>query len=515
MKVDKIPFRDTNAFPPLFLDYLEEKKNLQPFYHRFPCPENFKEQIRDKEFSKNDRETLVAQLRLQYGPLLSEPVGKNLTLLEKENSFTVTTGHQLTLLTGPMYFIFKIITVINTCKKLSAQFPEYNFIPVFWMAGEDHDFDEIKSTRISGQEIVWNTSQTGAVGRFHLEGMKDVLQKIDIPLFKKAFAENETLSQAVRHYVNALFGEEGLIVIDADNRELKRKLIPVMREDIFNQSSKAVVDSSSERLEKSGYKAQVHARPINFFYLDKGLRGRIEKQGNFQVAGTDLKFSEAALKKIIEDEPEKISPNVILRPLYQELILPNLSYVGGPGELAYWFQLKDLFSRHHIPFPILQPRNFAITVDNTAARLVNKTHLPVSSFFKDKNEIFSEWLSRQSDRQFSYQPSAKKIQEAFGEIKKHASQVDPTLEKYIQAMEHRAQQSIEKAEEKTVRAMKRKHSDRLRQIENVKDRLFPNGGLQERVENFLTLQTLHPTFLEDVKKAFDPFDYHFNLLRYD
>lgn len=515
MKTGKIPFRDTYAFSPLFLDYMEEKENLQSFYRRFPRPENFKEQIRDKKFSRADREILVAQLRLQYGHLLTEPVAQNLNLLEKENTFTVTTGHQLTLLAGPMYFIFKIITVINTCQKLAALFPEFHFVPVFWMASEDHDFEEIKSACISGQELVWNTSQTGAVGRYRLEGMKEVLQKADFPIFKRAFAESETLSRAVQHYVNALFGKEGLVVIDADNRELKRKLIPIMYEDIFNQSSKAVVDSSSERLEKAGYKAQVHARSINFFYLDKGIRGRIEKQGNFRVAGTELQFSEAELKKIIEEEPEKISPNVILRPLYQELVLPNLSYTGGPGELAYWLQLKDLFSTHHIPFPILQPRNFALIIDHVTARLISRTGLPIHSFFKNKNEIFKEWLSLQNDLQFSYQPSAQKMQEAFEEIKNHASQVDPTLEKYIQAIRHRTGKNIDKAREKTLRAMKRKHSDRFRQIENIKERLFPKGSLQERVENFLTLQTLHSTLAEDVRKAFDPFDYNFNLLCYD
>ena len=515
MKAEKIPFCDTRAFSPLFLDYIEEKKTLQPFYNRFPRPENFIEQIRDKKFSQADRENLVAQLRLQYGSLLTEPVGKNLDLLKKENSFTVTTGHQLTLLTGPMYFIFKIITVINTCKKLAAQFPEFNFIPVFWMASEDHDFEEIKSACISGQEIVWHTSQTGAVGRFHLGGMEEVLQKIDAPLFANAFAESKTLSQAVRHYVNALFGNEGLTVIDADNRELKRKLIPLMMEDIFNQSSKQTVENSSQELENLGYKAQVNPRGINFFYLDKNIRGRIEKQATFQVAGTDLKFSEAELKKIIEEEPEKISPNVILRPLYQELILPNLSYVGGPGELAYWFQLKDLFSKRRLPFPILQPRNFALAADHAAARLASKTNLPLKSFFKNKHEIFGEWLSQQPDMQFSYQASAKKIQEAFDEIKKHAAQADPSLEKYILAMTRRALQSTEKAEEKTTRALKRKHSDRLRQIENVKDRLFPRGGLQERTENFLALQTQYPSFLQDAMNAFDPFDYRFTVLRYD
>src|SRR5690606_8030207 len=158
---------------------------------------------------------------------------------------------------------------------------------------------------------------------------------------------NKTLSDAVRHYGNALFQSEGLVVIDADNAALKKDFEPVIHDDIFNGESKRCVDKTNAALTDLGYKTKVYSSDVNFFYVRDNIRGRIEKvDAHYKVIDTEITFTSEALKAEIGDHPERFSPNVILRPLYQEIILPNLAYIGGPAEVIYWLQLKSVFTHH-------------------------------------------------------------------------------------------------------------------------------------------------------------------------
>ena len=363
MQLDKIALADTHAFSPFFLDYVDQKETLTSYFNRYPLIENFKAQISEKSaFPSAHRDVLVAELQKQYkGLTVSKAVSENILLLKNPKTFTVTTGHQLNIFTGPLYFVMKIVTAINTCKQLKAKYPEYDFVPVYWMATEDHDYDEIKYFNLYGKKYVWETDQTGAVGRFNTKGLDALANEVpgDVTIFKEAYLKSKTLSQAVRHYVNELFGKEGLVALDGDDRSLKALFRDSMQKDIFNQEYKAVVDATNAGLEELGYKTQVFCRDINFFYLDNGVRSRIEKDGaGFKVVDTEISFSADDIKKLIQEEPEKFSPNVILRPLYEETILPNLAYIGGPAEVIYWLQLKEMFTRAGTPFPILMPRNF-------------------------------------------------------------------------------------------------------------------------------------------------------------
>jgi uncharacterized protein YllA (UPF0747 family) len=182
MNLQKIPFRSTHAFSEDFLKYMEAHPPLRPFYSRFPDISNFGEQIRDKSatFSEASRKILAQTLERQYAaiPTVSQPVKDNLQALLRKNCFTVTTGHQLNIFTGPLYFIYKIVTVINACKQLSARYPDSRFVPVYWMASEDHDYEEIKSFRLNGKVYTWETRQQGAVGRFNTKELLDIVQQL-------------------------------------------------------------------------------------------------------------------------------------------------------------------------------------------------------------------------------------------------------------------------------------------------------------------------------------------------
>ena len=465
------------------------------------------------------RQTLAKVLQQQYISVPGIPaVQQNIEALQQPNTFTVVTGHQLNIFTGPLYFIFKIVTVINTCKKLKALYPDYNFVPVYWMASEDHDYNEIKYFRLYGKKYSWGTNQTGAVGRFSTKDLLPLLNEVpgDISIFREAYTKGKSLSDAVRQYVHTLFGKEGLVVVDADNAELKSIFKDVIRQDILDNTTKKLVDQTNTVLENEGYKIQVFCRDINFFYLDKDLRSRIEKSGDsYQVVDTDIVFSEGEIKKLIEEHPERFSPNVILRPLYQEMILPNLAYVGGPSEVVYWLQLKSVFEHFHTPFPMLMPRNFAMVMEHTVMRKFEKTGLELKDLFEDKNYIFNHWVLKHSPRNLTVGAERKQVLDLFEELKKRSDAIDTTLTAYIGAEGKRALNSLEKIERKLLRAEKRLHTDKLKQIEAVKDILFPNGSLQERTDNFLNFYQQDKAFIDKLIEKFDPFDYQFNILSYN
>lgn len=521
MKLHHVDFPDTHTFSDSFLDYISGKATLKPFYHRAPEISNFKQQLEEKanSFSTATRNQLVASLQKQYDKVeVSETVKNNITSLNDSRTFTITTGHQLNIFTGPLYFIYKIVTVVNTCKILKQQYPEYNFVPVYWMASEDHDYDEIKSFQLYGKKYTWECDERGAVGRFSTASLKKLLNEVpgDINLFKEAYTKYGTLAQAVRCYVNELFGESGVIVIDGDDRDLKKILAPVIEDDLFNHASKKLVENTNAQLEKAGYKTQIYARDINFFYLDSDLRTRLEKiEDRFAAVDTTLSFTATEIKKLIQDEPEKFSPNVVLRPLYQEMILPNLAYTGGPAEVVYWLQLKSVFDHYKIPFPILLPRNFALIIDAVTNRKFEKTGLIVADLFLEKNYLFNHFIIKHSRDKVKLNGEKEAIERYFETIKKQAESVDTTLAPFVGAEARRAIKSLEKIEQKMLRAEKRFQSDKLRQIEAVKDALFPNGNLQERTDNFLNFYQQDKNFIHSLLQQFNPFDFRLHVLVYN
>lgn len=518
MQLTRIPLSETQAFSDFFLDYLQQRAALQPFYHRYPDVSNFGAQIQEKQqaFPDTNRQVLVETLTQQYeATQSSHAVKNNIAALAQPTTFTVTTGHQLNIFTGPLYFIYKIVTTINACKALKKAYPAYHFVPIYWMASEDHDYDEIKSFRLYQKKYTWNTDQQGAVGRFTTAGLDQLLNELpgNTSPFKEAYTQHHTLSQAARHYVNELFGSEGLVVLDADTPALKKLFIPVMKDDVLKQRTKPLVEKTNEQLNALGYKTQVYCRDINFFYLDTALRSRIEKEGtDFRILDTADTFTPNELSQVIENHPEKLSPNVILRPLYQETILPNLAYIGGPAEVVYWLQLKNVFQHHQVPFPILMPRNFALVIDPTVMRKAEKTGLTLTDFFQEKNNLYTLWIKKHANHDLSIDSERQQLIDLFKKLQQQALLIDATLGPFVEAQLTRAQNGLETFEKKLLRAEKRRHQEKLQQIEAVKDALFPNGSLQERTDNLLNFYQTNQGFIDQLIEKFDAFNFQFNLL---
>ncbi len=513
MRLHSVALRDTGQFPPLLLDYLDQKPELRGFYSVFPSRDEAIEAIKQRaDFDSAKRKTLVEVLTKQYQNIADAPDFS--TLLDK-NTFTVTTGHQLNIFTGPLYVIYKIVTTVNLARTLKEAYPDYNFVPVYWMASEDHDFAEIASFNLFGKKYTWPGEPSGAVGRLNPQALETVLNSLpeSVPLFEKAYLENKTLADAARCYMHDLFGAEGLVTIDADDKALKRYFLPVIEDELFNQNSSRLVEETTQKLEKLGYHTPVHAREINLFYLTDELRERIIRQENtFNVLNTRLEFTDEEMRQEMKEHPERFSPNVVLRPLYEEIILPNLAYIGGPSEVPYWLQLKGVFDHFGVPFPMLIPRNFALYVNAASRHRMEKLGLSYEDIFKEKYQLKRDLVERISEYPLSLDLEKYAFAEVLAKVVNKALDVDVTMEKAVLAERARLFNSLEKLEKRIRKAEEKKHGIQVGQLQNVLDTFFPNGSAQERHDNFLNFYLNNRNFIQELFEHFDPLDFKFNIL---
>ena len=511
MECQYVPLSATGQFSSLFLDYLSQKEAVKPFYGEFPTIDAFARQIQKKQFSDENRNVLADVVTRQYAHLSNVP---DLNAFRQANTFTVTTGHQLNIFTGPLYVVYKIVTILNLARKLNETYPDYNFVPVYWMASEDHDFAEINHFRLFGRTHTWETEQRGAVGRMNPRELADLLKTIPekLPFFEQAYLNHDTLADAVRAYMHDLFGAEGLVCLDADDADLKRVFSPIMRDELLLQNTGTLVNNTTERLNELGYKTPISPRDINLFYLTgsgtDGLRERITRTSTgYEVLNTKLRFTEAELLAELEQHPDRFSPNVVMRPLYQETILPNLAYIGGPSEVPYWLQLKAEFDQYDVAFPMLMPRNFALYVPKVAARRIHKLGLTAADMFQDVVALKRAYVEHHTEHCLKFDAENKVIHKALATILQKAQLVDPTLEKTVLAETKRFANAVVRLEKKMRRAEEHNQGTGVRQLLTVKEELFPGGTPQERADNFLTFYLNDPQFLQKLLAHFDPLNY--------
>ena len=528
MKITQIPFQKTGFFSKTMIDYLEQKESIQPFYHNYPNINGFKKQIAEKEnsFSKEHREVLVASLKNQYTKIeVSEETQSNIDLLLQSNTFTVTTGHQLNLFTGPLYFLYKIISAINLAEELSVQFPKNNFVPVYWMATEDHDFDEINYFNFKDTKVQWSREDGGAVGRFNTEGLQEVFVQFSKQLgttrnatflknlFEEGYLKNETLTDATRYIANQLFAQYGLVIVDGDDKELKRLYTPIVAKELTEQTSFKAVSKTISALEKN-YKIQVNPREINQFYLSDNSRERIIKEGEkYIVNNTSISWSTKEILKEVNDFPEKFSPNVIMRPLYQEVILPNLAYIGGGGELAYWLELKDYFDKVGIPFPILLLRNSVQIISEKQQRKLDNLEITSENLFLKLNDLLSLKVKENSSIQMSFSTQREQLKTQFKHLKETAQQTDQSFLGAVNAQEKKQLNGLDNLEKRLLIAEKRRQQDLVVRITELKNQLFPNQSLEERQRNFSEYYLEYgESFIKALKESLKPLDLEFTIL---
>lgn len=481
------------------MDYLDHSENLKQFYAHSPSLQGLQKAIESRKGFAN-REVLAEELRKQYaGNATSDIVQKNIEALRSANTFTITTAHQPNIFTGPLYFIYKILHAIKLAEHCKASMPQYDFVPVYYIGCEDADLAELGHIYLGGQKIEWKTNQTGAVGRMKVD--KEFLKLIGLisgqlavlpfgneilSLIKDCYSPGSLIQDAIFKLVNSLFGEYGLVVLVPDNAALKRQAAKIFEDDLLSESASVIVEQTADNLQAAGHKLQANPREINLFYLKDEMRERIVKKGSeFRVQNSELKFTQEELLKELGAHPERFSPNVILRGIYQETILPNIAYIGGGGEIAYWLQLKDLFENYQVPYPVLLLRNSFLVVEKKWQEKITRLGFTAEDFFLTEEELMNLLVARDSKNEIKLNGNFTDAEKLYESLKKQALAVDASLGQHVDALKTQSLYRLQELEKKMRRAEKRKFADQKRQISSVKENLFPRNGLQERVDNFM------------------------------
>lgn len=519
MNLHQIDFEETKRFSSLFLDYIQNQTKLREFYNHQPDINSFEKAIEERGFNHEKRKVLADVIQDQYlGFPTPEIVSERIDSLPDANTFTLTTGHQLNIFTGPLFFIYKIVAVINMSKALKQRFPKYNFVPVYWMASEDHDFEEINNFNLFGKKYTWESDQSGPVGRFSTETMAALLDELpEKPDFcADGYLKQKNLADATRYIVNHLFGKHGLVILDADDALLKKELTSIIKDDLFNNMPHEVTQKTTSELDALGYKTQIFPRPINFFYMEDGLRQRIEKvDGKFMVLNTDKSFTKEEIETLIDEHPERFSPNVVLRPVYQEVILPNLAYVGGPAEVVYWLQLKGVFDHFQVPYPILFPRLFGLIISKTITKKMDKLHISNHDIFEDFDALKEKLLYADSEPAHILDEQLNALEQVFTAIQQKAVEVDKSLEGFIASEHKKVEKGVINIQKRLKRAEEQKEEVKLNQLRGILEKLFPEGHPQEREDNFLNFFINNPKFIDELIEQLDPFSLKYNVITDD
>ncbi len=510
MKLIKLDGVKLKTYPKLINDCLSRKANLEHLHNGFIDDEtSIKEQLEyRKNFSSEKRNRLVQELEKQYESC-SLSIPEKVFELQNENTFTITTGHQLSLFGGPLFTAYKIASVINWAKKYSIKFPNCNIVPVFWLASEDHDFEEIQNVSIFRNKITWNSEQAGAVGQFSLDKISELIAEVQnllgtspsseelIELLKQAYNNNFTLSQATRIFWNHFFKEHGLVIIDADSTVLKKEFLKYSVDEIKNKTSDIAIKQTNEFLNNLGYKEQAFSRPVNLFALNKEGRQliKVEKNDSFKIGA--VKYSQDDLIDKLNKQPDFISPNVILRPLYQEIILPNLAYIGGPGEISYWLQLKNVFKSFDKRLPLLGLRDSYLILSEKDVNVLNKLGFNCSDFFLDLETLKKRFISK--NESFNIDSEIAQVDAVFKTIEIKLATIDPSLKAFGAASARNAEKILEQVKSKAIKALKNKQEQNLSKVTKLKLKFFPDGSPQERIDSFLENYAMYgPSFVNQL-----------------
>jgi len=523
-KVSHISRKELNLFSKNDLDFISHQENLKDFIGLPFSMENFSEQVHLKKnsFDQEKRNVLTEVLSEQYQHLNNNDLAiDQINRLKDSNTYTITTGHQLCLLGGPMYFFLKIIHVINLSKILNEKHPENHFIPVFWMASEDHDSDEIDHLHLFNKQIKWEHNQRGAVGRFNNEGLEDVFEHL-LSLFNEERREElkvifntikgDNYGEAFMNWLHEIFSEQGLIIIDGDNKELKDLFKPIIELELKEGFSNHSIQETNEKLKKLKRKTQVHSREINLFYLTENERKRIIKtEQGFSIG--DQTYSLHELLSMLSEQADQFSPNAVLRPIYQEYILPNLCYVGGMAEMNYWAQLKGVFEKANLPYPLLQFRANLLWMDLGATKKIEKLGLTVKDLFEDLPSIKKKHVQKNDTAPLNDEEIARGLNLLETSLRASSSE-QKNLDAWIGSELKKIEKSIDQIKSKILKEKKKNHEDDLVRIEKIKDTLFPKGHLQERHQNLLHFcnRNSFQSVINDLSIAIDPLNNDFTII---
>lgn len=525
MPIHRIAYAATKRFSTLVLDHVADDSFLSSFRDHAPTWDGLKAAAGSRQFNPAHRPVLVAAIKRQYAGIeLGDAVSSSIEKLARPDALTITTGHQLCVFLGPLYVPFKLLNTIRLAREAEAKFG-VPVVPVFWMASEDHDRAEIDHAWLGDRRLHWPGATGGAVGRMPLEGIDQVVNEACAALgqgtdsarlqalLRECYRADRTLAEATRRFAHALFGRFGLVILDGDDRFLKQLFAPIMREELLNGITQRAVQYADEQLAPR-YAPQAHARAINLFHLRDGHRARIEADGDhYQVMHGGPRFTPQELLLDLEVRPQDYSPNVLLRPLYQESILPNIAYIGGGGELAYWMQLKWLFQAVRVPMPVVLLRTSAALLSAKSDRQREALSIGIEELFEPPHELRTRLARSLNGQAALLTDEAARLQDLMRSARTKASAVDGSLAASSEAASARMQRQLDGLQERIDRALRRKETVALDRLDKILSAVFPGDGLQERRLNFLPLLAERGEPLLDAwMEALDPLDPRFTVL---
>lgn len=506
--LERVNINETPFVNPLASDYLKQDAFLKDFYNYSHELGNYAKLMESKsDFPKERRLKLKKELLKQYADagISLKPDSKvyqNILELENEQTFTVTTGHQLVLFGGPLFTAYKIISTLKLAAELNQAYPNKKIIPVFWLASEDHDYEEIKNTYVNGETLTWKANHIGqAVGNLVLESMENQISELEsllpnsglkykhLQLIRDAYQNGFTLSKATLKYFHSLFQEWGLVIIEPSNIEFKNEIRFLMRSDIIEQNS-FKTQLNSDRILSSKYELQIGAREVNFFYFNKdGKRLLLKKTAKgFSLSDSSQSFTPKEIEGLIENHADRFSPNVNLRPLYQETILPNLAYIGGPAEVAYWLQLKSIFDVNSLVFPVVVLRMMHLFTPPGLGNRMARYGLQAKDALQKTDELSKRYFDVVGES--SIEAQINLILQNWQEIYELSAKVNDAFH-----AEMLAQKLKDKAELKALNKVYKekrflKHQAKFEKLLQVRAELYPAGILQERIETLMWYECL-------------------------
>lgn len=510
MQIQPIDLTNENR---LMQDYRSQSDKILTKFHYNPYKqEDYKQRVRDVKEQTYQREQLADHLhRVNEDWGAPEQTLFNIHRLRDSESVVVVGGQQAGLLTGPLYTIHKIISILVLAEEQERELG-VPVLPVFWVAGEDHDFDEINHIympyghRMKKFKIMQKQVDKPSVSDMEmdkealstwLERLFSQLQETELTndLYKMLLAELSQSTSFVDYFARLvfhLFPEKGLILMDSDHPELRKLESSYFKSLIHRQESisEGVVRALHEAAQQ-GYPINLDSDPSNgHLFYDQGGRVLLERDEEGKWKGKDgaCTFTTEELLQIAEETPEKLSNNVVTRPLMQEMVLPTLSFIAGPGEVGYWAALKPAFESLDLKIPPVTPRLSISLLDRKSEKWMRKHSLQVQKAVNDGvNEDKNYWISMQSYppiEQLSDEVK-KAIERAHRPLKEKAHSIRDDIGQLAEKNLFELFRDVEFLQERMIHAFEEKHAHELEIFDEVDLTLNPEGRLQERTWNIL------------------------------
>jgi len=500
--------REVPGFSSLVREYVHDFGHLSSYYARNPRVDSEYATLAglcgDRDYRRADlRAMLLAQQAAWDAPPV---VRQRIDELCTPRGLAVCTGQQTGLFGGPLFTVYKALTTVALADRLQ-QTLRCPVVPLFWMASEDHDVAEADHVHVADRSgaliqvrhTAWRSSdgfmpanlRLGPAIQETLERLRTLLPVTEFSdavydALVRAYAPDRTLSHAFAHWMTHLFGETGLVLVDAADPNLKRLAAGVFRREVEEapRTSAAILDVS-QALRASGYPAQIEARPdgVNCFLLQGGRRALARDAAGFRFRDTGEAIPSAALHRMAQESPERFSPNVALRPVVQDTLFPTLAYVAGPGELAYFAQLRPVYAAFDVPMPVIVPRATLSLLEPRIAQLLTRFRLGLQDLTAEPEQLASRILRSQlpPDLGATLAAARQGVDEIFRQVGEAVAAVDPTLKATAGQTSGHIKGHLDQLEKKAVQALKRREADTGQQLQRLRDALMPGGKLQERV----------------------------------